>query len=125
MKFSSAEDFKSTVTDSIIDIVTSEHIEVEWHLKERLTERDLSIAKLAKITGISANYLSNYKNNKKVSDTLNLVHILAIMIALRLSDIEQLLTVKLPHETVVRFDRESTLWIDSGEIPASVEQFIK
>lgn len=125
MQFSSAEDFRSTVPEKTISLVTSEQVEIEWHLKERLKERGLSITKLSKLTGVASNYLSNYVNNKKAADTINMVHVLAIMVALRLSSFEQLLTVSMPHETVVRFDRESSLWIDSGDIPQSVEQFMQ
>ena len=125
MQFSSAEDFRSTVPEKTISLVTSEQVEIEWHLKERLKERGLSITKLSKLTGVASNYLSNYVNKKKAADTINMVHVLAIMVALRLSSFEQLLTVSMPHETVVRFDRESSLWIDSGDIPQSVEQFMQ
>ncbi|WP_311831974.1 helix-turn-helix domain-containing protein [Enterococcus asini] len=125
MQFRSAEDFRSTVPEKTISIVTSEQIEIEWHLKARLSEREMSINKLAQITGVSYNYLLDYANNKKKADTINMVHVLAIMVALRLSSFDQLLTVTMPHETVVRFDRESSLWIDSGNIPQSVEQFIQ
>ena len=125
MQFSSAEDFRSTVPEKTISLVTSEQVEIEWHLKERLKERGLSITKLSKLTGVASNYLSNYVNNKKASDTISMVQVLSIMVALRLSSFEQLITVLRPHETVVRFDRESSLWIDSGDIPQSVEQFMQ
>lgn len=124
MQFSSAKDFRSTVPEKTINLVTSEQVEIEWHLKERLKERSLSIAKLSKLTGVASNYLSNYVNNKKAADTINMVHVLAIMVALRLSSFEQLLTVSMPHETVVRFDRESSLWIESGVIPTSIQNIL-
>jgi DNA-binding Xre family transcriptional regulator len=58
------------------------------HLQERLDERGLSLLELSKYTGIRYATLHDFKTGKK--QAINIQHLLAIMVALRLNSFDDL-----------------------------------
>ncbi|WP_368264084.1 helix-turn-helix domain-containing protein [Enterococcus innesii] len=125
MKFTSLKDFRGVSNSHIVDLVMGEDLEFTWHLKERLDERKMSGRKLARITGIRPALVAEYANNSAKANTVNIEHIFAMMIALRITDVEELFTISMPQETEKRFSKERKQWLETLKMPdqlAEIEQ---
>ena len=120
LEFTSYSNFRSNTNKQTKQVIQSEKVNFMWHLDKRLEERNMGIRGLSRLTGIPHNAIANYSNNDVSASTLNIEHVIAIMIALRLTSMEQLVTVEMPHGTAVRFGKESSAWMETGEVPSSV-----
>uniref|UniRef100_UPI001CCFBCCE helix-turn-helix domain-containing protein n=1 Tax=Escherichia coli TaxID=562 RepID=UPI001CCFBCCE len=80
-------------------------VKVQTKISERLEELGMNLVELSKLTGIRYASLNELKNGKKV--TLNLQHLIAIMIALRIKSFDQLLTLNfMDNDMEELFDKE-------------------
>ncbi|MGG5358250.1 MULTISPECIES: helix-turn-helix domain-containing protein [unclassified Enterococcus] len=118
IKFTSEEDFAGSSNEILRKIVLSEDITIRYKLKELLEERRLINSDLAKMTGIRNGTLTDYVNNKQNNRVINISHLFAMMIALRVSHIEDIIEVELPLEKVRQYKQESNDWIKYGIEPA-------
>jgi DNA-binding Xre family transcriptional regulator len=88
-------------------------VKVQSKISERLEELGLSLVELSKLTGIRYASLNELKNGKKV--TLNLQHLIAIMIALRIKSFDQLLTLNFMDKDMEEmFDKEVLQYAEQG-----------
>lgn len=117
MKFLNAKDFREVTNQNTVDLVLEEELEFTWHVKERLEERKMSGRKLARITGIRPNLIAEYVNNDVKAATVNLEHVFAMMIALRITNSEELFSISMPHGTKIRFTKERNEWLDTKKMP--------
>ncbi|MEG0123640.1 helix-turn-helix domain-containing protein [Enterococcus sp.] len=125
MQFTSEKDFKKTVPEITRELVKSEPITVTWHLKERMKEREISIKELEELTGIQGHTLSRYANNRQSFNTVNIVHIIALMIALRLTDMVELLTITADIEITPKFKAQSKEWKEVKLPPTEIFEIMK
>lgn len=125
MQFRSANDFKKVVAQDTQEIILSEEVTFTWHLKKLVDERELKLAELASITGIQAHTLSRYANNNQAFNTVSLVHVFALMIALRITDMSELFTIEFPNNTVERFNEEAEEWKQTKVMPYELYALLK
>lgn len=84
-------------------IESVEGIRIKILLNERLKESNMTQKELSEKTGIGANMISAFCNNRE-GVKIGYAHIMSIMIALELSKIEQLLEVEMPEEVKGKFN---------------------
>lgn len=125
MQFVKESDFNKKIPDVTKELVMSENVELNWHLKELMNERDIKGAELAEITGIQTHTISKYANNKQNFGTINSVHVIALMIALRLTDMSELVTITTGADITTRFKREADEWKDSKIMPRTLQKILK
>lgn len=88
-------------------------VTVQTKIAERLEELGMSLNQLSLLTGIRYASLNELKNGKKV--TLNLQHLIAIMIALRIKSFDQLLTLDFMDKDMEDlFDQEALKYAEHG-----------
>ena len=101
----------------LIDSVGS--VQIKTHLGKLLEERRLTQAEISEITGIGKNMISGFVNNKE-GVKVGYSHIYALMIALRLTDISELIYVEYDEETAEKFDSQRADWLDTKVPPAEI-----
>lgn len=89
-------------------------------LDDLLKERNLSQKDLANMTGMRVGTISELVNGKGIS--INKVQILSIMVALRLTDLSQIIEIRLPDDIKSTYQAESEDWITSREMPIAVKE---
>ena len=82
----------------------------------------MSGRKLSRITGIHPNVVADYVNNNMKSSSVNMEHVFAMMIALRISNSEELFSISMPHSTKIRFARERNKWIADKKLPDHLKE---
>lgn len=94
-------------------ILTFGEVYVKSKLKDKLDEYGLTIMELSHLTGIRYASLNELANDKKV--TLNLQHLTAIMVALRVKSFDELFTLDFADtEKSNQFDEEVAEYKDKG-----------
>lgn len=93
--------------------IDSKGVEFRFKLADRLQERNLSVRDCAKITGLRIATISNLMNGTKSS--INLHHILLLMVCLRISKLEDIVEIHIPNEAKERYDSQAKAWIEKGE----------
>lgn len=98
-------------------------VTVQTKIAERLEELGMSLNQLSLLTGIRYASLNELKNGKKV--TLNLQHLIAIMIALRIKSFDQLLTLDFMDKDMEDlFDKEALKYAEQG-LPDEKRELMK
>lgn len=120
IKFSSAEDFNKLTSKTVIDLALSENVSVKIKLNEVAANRGISLYKLSKITGIRPATLSMYSEGNPA--VINSAHLLALIIALRITDISELIEIQMDSETEEKFDTDRKLWVENGWQPVYKER---
>lgn len=88
-----------------------------FKLADRMEERNLTVRSLAEITGLRIATISDLMTGKKQS--VNLHHILVIMVALRIVDLTEIVDIEFPEEKRKQYSAESQLWIEEEVVPES------
>lgn len=109
----------SAASKHVMDTVPE--FRLKTRLKEILYNRKMSQADLSRLTGIPPNQISAFVTNKPTA-RLSYHHIQVLMIALRLTRIEQLLYVEMPEETVQLFNLEAENWDAYKREPITVQK---
>lgn len=105
--------------DTVLDILSStKGIDMEYKLADAMSERGLSQRTLSLLTGIRQATISDMCNGVGVQ--INKAHLLAIMITLRITDINDIIEIKFSKELKEQYALESANWIESKNIPESV-----
>lgn len=94
-------------------------IQIKTHLGRLLAERNMTQSELARVTGIGNNMISAFVANRE-GVKIGYAHIYALMIALRLTDISELLYVDMPDEIAGRFAKESADWKLTKDAPSDI-----
>ncbi len=90
---------------------------VSCKLQDKLDELGMTVMELMHLTGIRYASLNDLKNNKKV--TLNLQHLLAIMVALRIKSFDELFELKFEEEENEKEFEEEVEYYYSKGLPDS------
>lgn len=121
IKFNDPEEFSGKrVSDKVIEVAGKGDFSLEWLLADRLKERNLTANKLSKITGIRSTTLYSYMNNTFKGYNINTAHLFAIMVALRIADVSELITVNSSRSTKVMYNKQSRDWVEHGLPPKDV-----
>lgn len=120
IQFSSAEDFNKLTSKTVIDLALSENVSVKIKLNEVAVNRGISLYKLSKITGIRPATLSMYSEGNPA--VINSAHLLALIIALRITDISELIEIQMDSETEEKFNTDRKLWVENGWQPVYKER---
>lgn len=94
-------------------------IQFHFKLADRLKERDLTVRECAKFTGLRIATISAMMNGTKSS--INLHHILVIMIGLGITKVEDIVEIHIPDSVKERFEQESKDWTCKGELSSRLE----
>ena len=86
-----------------------------FKLADRMRERNLSVRKLAALSGLRIATISNIMNGKKGS--INLHHMLILMSVLRLDNITELVDIRVPASIREDMQNESIEWKRTHEVP--------
>lgn len=106
---------------------TAKHLsEAEYIIKldDRLKERGLTHKEFSALSGIRIGTISEMLSGSLT--TINKTRIITIMVALRITDISDLLEIHLPEDIKEQYDKESAEWVQTKKMPESVkEMFIE
>lgn len=98
-----------------LEICEEYGVQTRFKLADRLEERGLTVRKCAELTGLRLGTISDLMNGKKSS--VNFQHIWVLMLILGLTDINDLIEFHVPTEIKDFFNRGSSAWIRTQEIP--------
>lgn len=126
MKPAKRSDLTSRTNEKIgrlLDSVDND-IRIKIKLGQLLDERGMTQRDLVNITGIGQNMISGFVNNRK-GVKIGYAHIFAIMIALKLTDISELMEVELPEDVKESYNKEAEIWKQSKQMPTDVRQWLE
>lgn len=89
-------------------------------IDEALKARGLTQAKLATLTGLRPTTVSELVNGSRYAITKS--HIASVMIALRITDIREIIDIEFAPATVEKFEKERQAWIEEDVIPEDVSK---
>lgn len=113
----------NTETRQLLASVNNE-IKLKTKLKQLLDERGMKQADLVKATGIGKNFISAFVNNRE-GVKIGYSHIYAIMIALRLTELSELLYIELPDDVREKFNVEAEEWKETKQPPTEIRTMIE
>lgn len=87
-------------------------------LDDALKARGLTQGKLATLTGLRPTTISEIVNSSRLAITKT--HIACIMVALRITDIREIIDIEFSPETKEQFDKERKDWLEKDIIPEGV-----
>ncbi|ADP32861.1 helix-turn-helix domain-containing protein [Bacillus atrophaeus] len=100
-----------------------EDAEIVLKIDDLLKERGITQQDLALMTGMRIGTVSQIVNGKGIS--FNKVQLLAIMVALQVSDLSELIEFRLPPETKEKFDNNSQEWKETREMPFELKELYR
>jgi transcriptional regulator with XRE-family HTH domain len=89
-------------------------------IDDALRARGLTQAKLATLTGLRTGTISELVSGSRLA--LTKTHIACVMIALRITDIREIIDIEFDEETTQQFEEESRRWQEEGIVPESVQK---
>lgn len=98
-------------------------VRIVSRLDEALESREMTQIQLSAITGIRPSTISDYVNGNK--SVVNKAHLMAIMVALRLTDVTQILSIEYSDEVTAQFKQEEKKWIKERIKPQGVSDLYK
>lgn len=114
----------SLMNDKLLGVVNSvPSIRYVVKLDDLLAERGLTIKKLAEITGLRNHTLSDFARGTSVSITK--VHLMAIMVALRVTKITDIIDIEFSEEYINVAEFERDLWVNKGVVPQEFTSIVK
>lgn len=109
------------MNESIIEVLTSvPSIRFISKLDDALQARGLTQTKLSAITGLRPATISELISGERSAITK--AHFLTVMIALRITDIRELIDIEFDTEVTDQFNREADEWKKDKTIPLSVKE---
>lgn len=110
---------KNTSSD-IGDTFEELGIHYRFKLADRMAERNLTVRRLSTLTGLRLATISELMTGKK--GAINLSHVALLMLVLRISDINDLIEIHIPDNLKTIFEKDSSEWIKTGEIPFTTNE---
>lgn len=94
-------------------------IKLDDCLKMRgITQKELSL-----MTGIRLGTVSDMVNGKGAS--FNKTRLITVLVALRITNLSDLIELRFPNELQEQYDKERTEWINSREMPESIKDMYR
>lgn len=92
-------------------------------LDDLLKERNITQKDLAQMTGMRVGTISEIVNGKGIS--FNKVQLLSIIVALRITDFNEIFELRLPEDMRDSFNKQSNEWIQDREMPIEVKEMYR
>lgn len=108
---------------SKVVLSTARHLEdAEFVIKldDRLKERGLTHKEFSALSGIRIGTISEMLGGSLT--TFNKTRLITIMVALRITDITELIEIRLPADIEKQYKAESAEWIKEKRMPESVKE---
>lgn len=86
-----------------------------FKLADRMRERNLTVRKLAALSGLRLATISDLMRGKK--NSINMHHVVILMAVLRLDSISELIDIRVPASIKDQMNTESTHWKRTYEVP--------
>ena len=86
-----------------------------FKLADRMNERNLTVRKLAALSGLRLATISDMMLGKK--NSLNLHHLTLLMSALRIHRLEDIVEIHIPDSIKHNMEKETTNWITNHTVP--------
>ena len=115
IQFTSLADFPKATSPKVKELALTENVAIHFKLDEAVKKRGITIHKLSTITGIRPATLSTYTVGNPT--VINSAHLMAIIVALRVTDISELFEIQMDTETEEKFNKDKQLWIENGWQP--------
>lgn len=92
-------------------------------LDDLMLSRGITQRELSALTGIPLGTISDLITGK--SNTVNKLHLVSLMSALRVTNVEEIFEVKVPDELKEEFQAEAQQWINTGKMPEKVHNIFR
>lgn len=110
---------QNKLSDTVTNILNSvSDIRVTSRLDDALAERGLSQSKLSMMTGIRQASISALATGENSS--MNKLHLVAVMIALRITDIREIFDIQFDEATTKKFKEQAKDWVSTKSVPLEV-----
>lgn len=106
------------VNDVVAETLETTPHKIVNNLGEILKERGLSQGDLSRMTGLRVATINDFTNLK--SSSVNFTHLVPIMIALRISDMREIIRVEFPEEVTKQFEEDMEGYV--GGLTPKMEQ---
>lgn len=110
----------STVTDTA-NLLKGAYFVIK--IDDALKDRGLTQKQLAQMTGMRVGTVSDLVNGK--GNSINKVQLFAIMAALRITDLSELIEMQFPDDLAADYERQSTEWKATANMPTEVREMYK
>ena len=105
--------------DAVLELITTtKGIDIEYNLSGAMAQRGLTQRTLSLLTGIRQATISDMCNGVGVQ--INKAHLLALMITLRITDINEIITIKFTKDLYEQFNTEAQEWKTTQQVPETV-----
>lgn len=107
-------------------VSTASHLEdaeIIIKVDDLLKERNITQKDLAQMTGMRVGTISDIVNGKGIS--FNKVQLLSIVVALRITDFNEIFELRLPQDLKEHYEAQSTEWIQDREMPVEVKEMYR
>lgn len=95
-----------------------------YRIDELLKERNMSQKELAAMTGMRVGTISDLVNGK-TGVSLNKTQLVALMVALRVTKLSDIVEIVLPKELNLTFQKEQAEWILKQEMPSELKEMYR
>ncbi|MFS0750016.1 helix-turn-helix domain-containing protein [Oceanobacillus sp. 1P07AA] len=103
---------QARTTETIMKVLEKYPHKIEIKLDGILVDRNMTQGQLHKLTGIRMATISEFVNGKKGS--VNFIHLVSIMAALRITDISEIISVKFDKEVEEAWKEEMVTYQGRG-----------
>lgn len=120
LNFRDRSTIHKSASPRLIEVLTDSTLELKYKLPELLQERKMTQQELSELSGIRPQTIGKYYKSEPLpggKSLVNLGHIFALMEVLRISDINELIEVKMNEEVAKRYRLEKYRWVGSGVNP--------
>ncbi len=94
-----------------------------FKLADRMNERNLTVRKLAALSGLRPATISDMMLGKK--NSLNLHHITLLMSTLRIHNMNEIVEIYIPSTVKDTMEKEANQWLNTLEIPKETNRLAK
>ncbi|MGE6629646.1 helix-turn-helix domain-containing protein [Bacillus sp. NPDC077027] len=91
-----------------------------FKIDELMKERGITQTELASISGMRIGTISDLVNGKGLG--INKVQLVALMVALRVTDISEILEIRIPDSIKNTYKEEASEWVESRKKPLAIKE---
>lgn len=96
-----------------------------YKIDDLLRERGITQKELAMMTGMRVGTISELVNGKKKGINLNKIQLVALMVALRVTKLSDILEIRIPEEQLLKYQKEQAEWILEKEMPIELKEMYR
>ncbi|MBA9027629.1 helix-turn-helix domain-containing protein [Peribacillus huizhouensis] len=92
-----------------------------YKIDELLNERNITQKDLASMTGMRVGTISQLVNGK-TGVSLNKTQLIALMVALRVTKLSDIVDLELPQDVLLKFQKQQAEWLLDKEMPIELKE---